>query len=146
MREAEGDALKTIEHAAHYQMCDGDRALIGVAYKVGKIECLESAVGALAGMEKDKGAGRVERAPQRLEGLVAQAAFVPGSAWHGETALEAGIVRAHLEEDTAKLFHLDDGTAALTCLIFPEPEATSASIVATAGDVQIETLRIGRLD
>ncbi|MEZ5338128.1 MAG: Asp-tRNA(Asn)/Glu-tRNA(Gln) amidotransferase subunit GatB [bacterium] len=33
--------------------------------------------------------------------------------WHGELALEAGIVRAHLEEDTAKLFHMDDGTAAL---------------------------------
>ncbi len=33
--------------------------------------------------------------------------------WHDEQALEAGIVRAHLEEDTAKLFHLADGTAAL---------------------------------
>lgn len=50
-----------------------------------------------------------------------------------------------LDEGSVEVF-ADDGTAALTCLIFPEPEATSASIVATAGDVQIETLRIGRLD
>lgn len=33
--------------------------------------------------------------------------------WHEGQALSAGIVRAHLEEDTAKLFHLDDGTAVL---------------------------------
>ena len=33
--------------------------------------------------------------------------------WHAGEALSAGIVRAHLEEDTAKLFHLADGTAAL---------------------------------
>lgn len=33
--------------------------------------------------------------------------------WHNGAARTASLVRAHLEEDTAKLFHLPDGTAAL---------------------------------
>jgi len=33
--------------------------------------------------------------------------------WHGTRKQEAGLVRIHLEEDTAKLFHQDDGTAIL---------------------------------
>lgn len=33
--------------------------------------------------------------------------------WHGGQSCEARLVRIHLEEDTARLFHLDDGTAVL---------------------------------
>jgi aspartyl-tRNA(Asn)/glutamyl-tRNA(Gln) amidotransferase subunit B len=33
--------------------------------------------------------------------------------WHNQRKREARLVRIHLEEDTAKLFHLEDGTAAL---------------------------------